>query len=502
MFLDKLFSQHTENSDDDGWGGFLGLSSATASGQPVTNDKAMRDTAVYACVRLLAETIGSLPVRVYRAEANGKRTYLPEHPVALLFQGTPNDIHTSFEYRELLQGHVGLRGNGYSFKEVAGRGNVTKLTPIHPDRVEANYTTRGTVVYDIKNVTKDGLPSFGSQKYTTEEIFHVRGFGMDGLVGLNPISYHRETIGQSLAAQDYGSRFFANDATPRGILTHPTKFKDEESLNRFRSSWNLTQNGKNRHKTAVLEDGITYTQTAMTNEDAQFLDSRKYSVTDIARIFRIPPHMIGDLERATFSNISDQAIEFVVHTIRPWCIRWEQAVKRDMIIEPDVFLEFVVDGLLRGDIDARYKAYASGITNGHMTRNEARVLENRNPLPGLDVPLSPKNMGEGDENRREGDEKKPQQQSDGRQAKFQATAIDRIVRKEDAIIAKGIDRDNMLKAMGNHVHFVATVLVIPEALATEVVDGLLSLYDAKTLLSDYATVRTAQIETMLRNSDV
>jgi HK97 family phage portal protein len=231
--------------------------------------------------------------------------------------------------------------------------------------------------------------------YTQDEIFHMRGLSSNGIVGLSPLSAAREVIGAAIATQAYGSRLFSNDARPGGILEHPGKIGEDAAV-RLRQSWTAAHSGVgNSHKVAVLEEGMTFKALSMSAEDSQFLQTREFQVGEIARIFRIPPHMIGDLKRATFSNIEQQAIEFTTHTIRPWLVRWEQAIARDLIPDGEVFAEHNVDALLRGDLSGRYAAYAVGIQNGWLSSNEIRSLENLNPIEGGDeyhsvqIPLAP-----------------------------------------------------------------------------------------------------------------
>jgi HK97 family phage portal protein len=218
-----------------------------------------------------------------------------------------------------------------------------------------------------------------------DEILHIHGFSRDGIVGLSPIAYARESIGLGLAAQEYGARLFANNTTPKGVIEYPGKFKNQDTLNRLKEQIESAHRGlTNSHRMLILEEGMKWAQTGIAPEDAQFLQSRKFQIAEIARIFRIPPHMLGDLERATFTNIEHQSIDFVVHTIRPWLVRWEQEIMRSLLLpsqQKTHFAEFNVDALLRGDIKSRYDAHAVGIRNGWLNADEVRQLENMNPIP-------------------------------------------------------------------------------------------------------------------------
>jgi HK97 family phage portal protein len=228
------------------------------------------------------------------------------------------------------------------------------------------------------------------------EVWHLRGLSSDGLLGMSPIELARESLGMALAAQDYGARFFANDAKPTGgWIEFPGNFKDAEAKRVFRESYQQAQAGANRGKVLVLENGMKFHEVGVTNKDAQFLELRKFQITDIARLFRVPPHMIADLDRATFSNIEQQSLEFVMHTMTPWAERWEAAIGRDLIFDSEALeVEFDFSNLMRGDVASRSAYYQSGIQNGWLTRNEARAAENLNPIAGLEQPLRPLNMVE------------------------------------------------------------------------------------------------------------
>lgn len=473
--LAHVFGGQVTPEGQEGWTSLLSNPFFSSSGKQITEETSLQCSAVYACVKLLSETVASLPIGVYRRYEDGTKESLINHPLSRLLRYQPNEYQTSFEWRELLQAHIGLRGGGYAVKNINALGQIESLFPICSP-VEA-YWENERIKYKFKQEESDGR--IVEYNFDQSQLLRVRGFGTNLLKPLNPIEAHRDAIGASISAADYGNRFFKNDATPRGILTHPTQFKDQEAIERFKTSWRRAQGGGNQHSTAVLENGITYTQTGMTNEDAQFLETRKYSVSEIARIFRIPPHMIGDLERSTNNNIEHQGIEFVVHTIRPWLTRWEQAIKRDLIVEDDIFVEFNVDGLLRGDTKTRYEAYGMGIRDGHMTRNEVRKLENRNPIEGLDEVLTPMNM----DNSRESD--------------LENNAISTVVNKEAALIKTCPTSESLAVALGNHGKYLKRILCIDDDKAIQIIEGLDELYNEESL-SDFKAVRTAQIKEVLK----
>jgi HK97 family phage portal protein len=290
------------------------------------------------------------------------------------------------------QGHLALRGNAFCQILANGRGEITELIPIHPDRVRMELLTEGDYRYRIQNQA-------GHEMILPRgEVWHLRGLSSDGLLGLSPIELSRESLGMALAAQDYGARFFNNDAKPTGgWIEFPGNFKDAEAKKVFRESYQQAQSGANRGKVLVLENGMKFHEVGVTNKDAQFLELRKFQITDIARLFRVPPHMIADLDRATFSNIEQQSLEFVMHTMTPWAERWEASIEADLMLDGDELeIEFDFANLMRGDAASRSAYYQSGIQNGWLTRNEARVAENLNPISGLDQPLRPLNMVEED----------------------------------------------------------------------------------------------------------
>ena len=379
-------------SDRSPWGDFFfePVSVRSVSGMHVSADSAMRLAAVYACVRILSETMASLPLVVYRARADGGKDRITDHWVYRLLGKKPNRFQNPFEWREMLQGHLALRGNAFCQILANGRGEITELIPIHPDRVRMELLQGGDFRYRIRDQAGHEMV------LPRGEVWHLRGLSSDGLMGLSPIELSRESLGMALAAQDYGARFFNNDAKPTGgWIEFPGSFKDPEAKRVFRESYQSAQSGANRGKVLVLENGMKFHEVGVTNKDAQFLELRKFQITDIARLFRVPPHMIADLDRATFSNIEQQSLEFVMHTMTPWVERWEASIEADLMHDDDELeVEFDFANLMRGDAASRSAYYQSGIQNGWLTRNEARIAENLNPIDGLDQPLRPLNMVE------------------------------------------------------------------------------------------------------------
>jgi len=389
---DWLFERRSGLANPDPWLVAAFGGPMTATGIRVTADTAMRFTAVYAAVRILAETVATLPLIVYRRTENDGKERATDYFLYRLLHDQPNEEQTSVEFREMLQGHLALRGNAYAQID-RKMGQPARLVPLHPDRVEVDRGKNGELLYKVS--PDSGSPYNLSQRQG--EIMHIRALSSDGVTGLNPIELFREAIGLGLAYEEYSGRLFGNGANINGVLETPQAMSDE-ALSRFRTLWQQNYGGVgNAGKTAILEQGMKWQAIGIAPKDAEFIISRKFQITEIARIFRVPPHMLADLERATFSNIEHQSLEFIRDTIRPWLVRWEQALTRDLIPPADrdtYFVEFLIDGLMRGDLKSRYDSYAIGRNNGWLSANDIRRLENMNPLPPEqgDVYLIPLNM--------------------------------------------------------------------------------------------------------------
>jgi HK97 family phage portal protein len=358
----------------------------TTSGKVVTERSAMQITAVYCCVRILAEAIASLPLHLYRYTENGSKEKAIDHPLYDLLHDEPNLEMTSFVFRETLMTHLLLYGNAYAQIIRNGKGEIIALYPLMPNRMNVDRDEDGNLYYEYQTSQDEAHTMKGSLvRLSPSDVLHIPGLGFDGLVGYSPIAMAKNTIGMTMAAEEYGAKFFANGATPGGILEHPGVVKDPE---RVRESWNSAFGGSsNSNKVAVLEEGMKYTPISISPEQAQFLETRKFQIDEIARIFRIPPHMIGDLEKSSFSNIEQQSLEFVKYTLDPWVSRWEQSMRR-ALLKPEekkqYFFKFNVDGLLRGDYQSRMNGYATARQNGWMSANDIRELENLDRIPEED----------------------------------------------------------------------------------------------------------------------
>ena len=362
---------------------FLGNST---SGKRVNERTSMQMTAVYSCVRILSEAVAGLPLHFYRYTDNGGKEKAADHPLYFLLHDEPNPEMTSFVFRETLMTHLLLWGNAYAQIIRNGKGEVIGLYPLMPDRMGVERDSRGQLYYEYTVSMEDAPTVKGSTVILPPtEVLHIPGLGFDGLVGYSPIAMAKNAIGLAIAAEEYGSKFYANGATPSGILEYPGTVKEPDKV---RESWNAGFGGSsNAHKIAVLEEGMKYTPISISPNEAQFLETRKFQINEIARIFRVPPHMVGDLEKSSFSNIEQQSLEFVKYTLEPWLVRWEQAMQRSLIPQDDksrYFIKFNVDGLLRGDYQSRMQGYATARQNGWMSANDIRELENLDRIPAED----------------------------------------------------------------------------------------------------------------------
>ncbi|MBT2215843.1 phage portal protein [Virgibacillus dakarensis] len=375
--FNQLLNQSSTLSNPRQWLSDMFGGAKTHSGVTVNEENAMTSTAVYASQKVIFETVASLPLIIYQKQNKGKAR-APDHHLYQLLHDQPNEEMTAFTFRELMQHHLLTWGNAFAEKEIDQAGRTIALWPLNPAQTIVERNPRSKEL-EYTTITPDGL----SFKLPRHRVFHIPGLG-DGLVGKSPIRMHREAIGLAKATEEFGSRFFGDGAKPSGIIEYPGAL-DDEAYERFVKDTRDAHSGLSKsHKLMILEQGLKYHQVGIPPEDAQFLETRKFQTTEIARIYRVPPHMIGDLEKATFSNIEHQGIEFVVHTIRPWLVRWEQAIKMQLVTPGDkrnFFAEFLVDGLLRGDIKSRYDAYAIARQNGWMSADDIRDLENQNPLP-------------------------------------------------------------------------------------------------------------------------
>ena len=385
-FLSGLFRSRDAPRNSTSGSAYRFFMGNSTSGKRVNERSAMQMTAVYSCVRILSEAVAGLPLHLYQYTDKSSKEKAVDNPLYFLLHDEPNTEMTSFVFRETLMTHLLLWGNAYSQIIRNGKGEVVGLYPLMPDRMTVNRDEKGRLYYEYM-VSNDDAKTLkdGTVRLSPYDVLHIPGLGFDGLVGYSPIAMAKNAIGLAIAAEEYGSKFYANGATPSGILEYPGTVKEPDKV---RESWNAGFGGSsNAHKIAVLEEGMKYTPISISPNEAQFLETRKFQINEIARIFRVPPHMVGDLEKSSFSNIEQQSLEFVKYTLEPWLVRWEQAMQRSLIPQDDkskYFIKFNVDGLLRGDYQSRMQGYATARQNGWMSANDIRELENLDRIPAED----------------------------------------------------------------------------------------------------------------------
>lgn len=363
------------------------VGSASTAGITINTDNAMRVATVFACIRVLAESLASLPLITYERIGERNKRRATDYDLYRVLHDRPNRWQTSFEWREMGMAHLCLRGNFYNRIYGGLRGSASELIPLNPDRVRPVVQPGGFVIYEYRP------PNGPMEILQQDQVFHVRGLSVDGAAGVGVLEYARNTIGLAIAQETHGAKLFDNGSLPPFALETPNRMT-EAAIRNFRKDWRGMHAGaKNAHNPPILEGGLKIHELSLTNEDSQWLESRAFQAVEVARMFRVPPHMVGILDRATFSNVESQQISFVIDSLRPWLVRWEQAMARDLLEEDSkYFVEFLIEGLLRGDIASRYAAYNVGIQGGFLTRNEARERENLDPVEGADELLEPLNM--------------------------------------------------------------------------------------------------------------
>ncbi len=366
---------------------FGGVESST--GIAISPETAMRFTTVLICVRVLAESVASLPCILYRRRKDGGKDRAIDHPTYHVLHDQANAWNSAFEYIEGTMSNLALRGNGYSFVERNKRGQTIGLIPLNPDGITIKQAADWSPLY---NAT---MPDNSRQDLTSKQMHHIRGPLPKGYVGQSMISLARDAIGLGLAAETFGSHLYKNGVKPSGVLKHPGKI-GPEATETLRGQFEKKYAGlSNSSRPLLLEEGMEWIALSINPDDAQFLETRKFQRSEIAGIFRVPAHLVNDLERATFSNIEHQTLEFVVHSLRPWLKRWEQAINRDLLApaeRDEYFAEFKIDDLLRGDFKSRMEGLALQIQNGILSPNEARIIENMNPRDGGEEYWKPTSM--------------------------------------------------------------------------------------------------------------
>ena len=380
--------------------GSVFLFGKSEAGENVNERTALQVATVYACVRILAETVASLPLHLYYDDNNGVKEKAMDHSLYNLLLNEPNPEMTSFSFWEALMTHLLLWGNAYAQIVRSGKNNILGLYPLLPEYMTVERADNGEIQYTYSSNT-DEVSTVGNETiiFRRDQILHIPGLSFNGLVGFSPIAMMKNAIGSSIAVEKYGSKFFEHGAQPMGVLEHPTVIKDPAKI---RENFMDTYGGvQNQFKVAVLEEGMTYKPISLPPEDSQFLSTKEFSVEEICRIFRVPPHLVQDLKRSTYNNIEHQGINFVQYTLRPWLTRIEKAIVKDVLYgdeKLEYYPKFNVEGLLRGDFASRMEGYTKLLSNGIMTVNEIRAKEDLPPIseeeggnthivPGSMIPL-------------------------------------------------------------------------------------------------------------------
>jgi HK97 family phage portal protein len=391
--LSKLFAD-ADPGRESSWDGPGFSRSFSSAGMRVSPESALTVSAVFAAVRLLSDVVASLPLIVYRTLSDdGGKERARNHPLYDVLHSTPNTFQDSFTWRRIMMKHILLRGAGYNFIVPGARGFADQLVPIDPDRVvKTTQIESGRLVFSIKEPGASGR----TRLYTQDEVFRICGWTEDGINCQSVLSgYARESVGLAIAQERYAATLFGQGAMHGGALSVPGVLNDEAADRMARSFQKATSGSNNWHRPVVLEQGATWKETTMTAEDSQFILSRRFSVTEIARWFGVPPHMIGDLERSTNNNIEQQSLEFVIYNLTPWLSSWEHAVKHNLILERErdsYFAEFNIDGLLRGDSESRANFFTKMFAVGAYSTNDIRRIDSKNAIEGGDQRFIPANM--------------------------------------------------------------------------------------------------------------
>lgn len=364
---------------------FAGGRADTNAGPVVTVSSAMQMVAVYSCIDILSRTVGSLPLYLYRRLEGGGKELARKHPLFSLMRRQPNPEMTAMRYRSTLQGHLASWGNCHSYIDWAGNGYPKALWPIRPDRVDIQRV-KGQLAYRYYPGSDDKKVVEGFE-IPRENMLHIPGFGFDGMVGYSPLSLAREAIGLGLATEEFGARYFGSGTHPGMIVEHPQSLSATAHSNLKKSLAETYSGLGNAHRLMLLEEGMKASPIAINPQDSQFLETRKFQINEICRLFHVPPHMLADVEKSTSwgSGIEEQNIGFITHTMRPWFVLWEEELGRVLLLDrekDEFFFEFDMMALLRGDSVKRWTAYIMGKRNGILNADEIRGWENLNPIPG------------------------------------------------------------------------------------------------------------------------
>jgi HK97 family phage portal protein len=374
---------------------FLKYIGKTNSGATVNKNTATSIPAVWSAISIIADMMAMFPCDVLQKTDKGRKE-ISDHRISGLFNNPPNEYMTAFTARQIAQHHALLFGNAYFEIERNNSGEAVALWPLLPEQTDVRKDRQTQSLFirtSIDGQTFD-IPA--------ADVLHIKGLGYDGYVGYSVLLMLRQTFGLALAQDEFAAKFFGNDAKSGGFLQHPGKLSEVATKN-IEDDMNKKGGLDKAHRVKVLEEGMKFVQTTIAPEEAQFLQSRDFSVADIARVFRIPLFLLQSNEKSTSwgTGLAQQMQAFVTVTLQPWATQWEQEIKRKLLtedeIEKGIYIKFNMRALLRGDDAGRAKLYQRGILDGWLTRNEVRELEDMNPIDGLDEPLVPLNMTSGDE---------------------------------------------------------------------------------------------------------
>lgn len=392
MSILRRISNMIFTSSDERWPVWL-TGGKTDSGVAINAESAKTIATVWQAVNVISRDVAQLPIDVYSRDANGDKSREATHPAQWLLRTRPNRFMTAFHFKQTLMGHVLLWGNAYAYIERDRNGNPIALWPLSPDQTTPEVTEAGQLQYK----TRIGRMNPVERTFTASEVLHIRGLGFDGIRGYSVVTMARESFGLTKAAEKHGARYFGNFATPQGLLKIPGHRPTTETIEQVRNDWKKVTSGERAHDVAILHGGWEFSAIGMSNKDSQFLEARKFQKNEVASWFMLPPHKVGDLERATFTNIEEQNRDYLNTSLMAWLCIWQEEADLKLLTREEQegrshFFEFNTAALLRGDVDSRFSAYGKAINDGWLNRNEVRQMENLNRVDGLDEYLVPLNM--------------------------------------------------------------------------------------------------------------
>lgn len=482
---------------DDFWYEPVGAGSST--GMRVTAATAKRIACVHACVSVIGRLMGAFPLGIYREKGDGGKSLARKHPLYQLLATRPNELQTSFQFRQMQQGHLELRGNAYAEIYYGRRDTIQQLVPMHPDRVVVELLRNGR-----KRFRYDDPLTNETRYLAQEEVFHLQNWSDDGIAGQSTIEMGVDTFGVALAAQEYSARFFENDAVPRAVF-EGANFKTKQDEDGFVESWQRQHTRQNRHKIGMLPPGMTVKELGMKPSDAQLLDARKFGRIEICSMFGVPPHLIGETEKtATYASVEQFNIMFMTMCLWPRAVNWEQTIQRDFLQDDDsYFAKFSMAALNRGDTAARYAAYKVGIENGWLSQNDVRAMEDLNPIDGgnrywrplnwaplTDLQAGPQqSVDETDDpsaaDPDQADSPDPSAMQ-SRLAMLASSAAERCVRKEMAAVrklrARDAGEDEYREFYAHHAEFITEILKIETGAASDFCGRRMSIACSSSML--------------------